>query len=102
MTAWPWLCSLSAADDHRAQALRHQQRERDVDDEEGADRGHAEEMDVARGRIVAEQRDEIIELHRLPYRQARQHDEHADHDDAGIEHPLHGIVDAEVIMAELE
>src|SRR3954467_12442627 len=40
-------CSALTADDHRAQTLRHQQREQNVNDEEGADRGHAEEMDVA-------------------------------------------------------
>ena len=42
------------------------------------DRRHGEEMDVAGEVVAAEERGEVLELHRLPDRKARQHD-----DDAG-------------------
>src|SRR5215470_13440570 len=46
----------SAADDHGAQALRHQDRKRDVNDEECHDRRHAEEVHVTGLVVIAEQR----------------------------------------------
>src|SRR5690242_17661107 len=49
------MVSSSAADDHRAQALGHQNRERDMDDQEQADQRHADEMHIARGVVAAEQ-----------------------------------------------
>src|ERR1700761_3180613 len=45
-----------ASDDHRAQAFRHQQREHDVNDQEGDDQGHADEMHIAGNIVAAEQR----------------------------------------------
>src|ERR1700682_619631 len=100
----PWIRSLrsrpmmcppkiaSAADDHGAQAFWHQHRERDMHDQKCDDRRHADKMDVTRHIIAAEQRGQVLQLHRLPDRQPRQHDHDADHDDAGIEQFLHGIV----------
>ncbi len=60
--------------DHGAQALRHQQRHDDVDDDEADDRGHGKEMHVARGVVAAEQSGQFLQLDRLPDRQPRQHD----------------------------
>src|SRR4051794_21372220 len=60
-----------SADDHGAQALRHQKGERDMNHDESDNRRHAEEVDVAGGVIAAEQRRQILQLHRLPDRQAR-------------------------------
>ena len=56
-------------DNHRAQAFRHQQRKRNVHHQKPDDQRHAGEMDVARDVIAAEDRGEILELHRLPDRQ---------------------------------
>ena len=47
-------------------------------DEEGDDRGHCCEVDVACEIVAAEQRGQPLQLHRLPDRQAGQHDDHAD------------------------
>src|SRR5665213_1428590 len=82
----------SAADDHGAQALRHQQRQHDMNHQEGDDRRHADEVDVTRDIIAAEQRRQVLQLHRLPHRKPRQHDDDADHDDPGIEQLLHVVV----------
>src|SRR5262252_7276786 len=48
------LLSFLAPRDHRAQAFRHQQRHHHVDHEKAYDRGHREEMHVARGLIAAQ------------------------------------------------
>src|ERR1700680_5149329 len=85
-----------ASDDHGAQAFRHQHRQRDMHDQERDDRRHADKVDVTRDVIAAEQRGQILQLHRLPDRKHRQHDH------AGIEQLLHVIVSAEVVMRELE
>src|ERR1700731_2336177 len=45
-----------AADNHGAQAFRHQHRQRNVHNQERADRRHADEMDLARHVVAAEQR----------------------------------------------
>ena len=58
--------------------VRHQQRQGDMHHQEQDDCGHAEEVNEACGLEVVEQRSEFRELHRLPQRQARQHDENAD------------------------
>ena len=42
-------CDFGAAGHHGNQRMRHQKRQRDMDDDEQHDRGHAEEMDEARG-----------------------------------------------------
>src|ERR1700761_498467 len=47
---------LLAADDHGAQALRHQQRQRDVNHQKRDDQSHADEMNIAGDIIAAEQR----------------------------------------------
>src|ERR1700733_14756799 len=44
-----------AADDHGAQALRHQHRQRDVHDQERADQRHADKVDITRHVVAAEQ-----------------------------------------------
>src|SRR6476659_5340756 len=69
--------------------------------DEGNDQGHTDEMHVTRGVVTAEQRGEPLQLHRLPDRQARQHDKHADHDHAGVEQFLHVIVLAQIVVREL-
>src|SRR5450631_961151 len=50
-----------AADDHGAQAFRHQHRQRDVNDQECNDRRHADEVDVTRQIIAAEQRRQVLQ-----------------------------------------
>src|ERR1700722_12224837 len=89
-----------ATDNHGAQALWHQHRQRDMHDQERHDRRHADEMHVTRHIVTAEQRRQILQLHRLPDRKSRQHDHHADHDDAGIEQLLHIIVSGEVVVRQ--
>src|SRR6476659_266442 len=79
------IVSSSTTDDHGAQALRHQECERDMNHHEGDDQRHADEMDVTRGVVTAEQRRQILQLHRLPDRKTRQHNQDADHDHAGIQ-----------------
>src|SRR6201995_2248803 len=64
----------STSDDHGAQAFGPQQRQHDMHDQKQHDRRHAEEMDIARPVIAAEQGHQPVQLHRLPDRQARQHD----------------------------
>src|ERR1700746_1508195 len=58
-------------------------------------------MDVARHRIVAEQRGEPAKLHRLPDGKSGDDGEANHDDDAGVEQALHGVVMAESV-AELE
>ena len=70
--------------------------------EESDDRAHGEEMHVAGKIVAAEQRGQFLELHRLPDRQARQHDQDAAQDHAGVKHLLHGVVVREIVMRELE
>src|SRR4029079_9157974 len=87
----PMTILLLASDDHRAQALRHQDREHDMHHHESDDRRHAEEVDIACGLIAAEQCREPLQLHRLPHREARQHNDDANNNDAGVEQLLHVI-----------
>src|SRR6185437_6260561 len=72
--------------DHGAQAPGHQQREQHMHGQKSDDCRHGEEMHVARKIITAEQRSQLLELHRLPDREAGQHDQDAAQDDASIEH----------------
>ena len=44
-----------AADDHGAQAFGHQHRQSDMNHQEGDDRRHANEVDITRDVIAAEQ-----------------------------------------------
>ena len=90
------------ARDHGQQRTRHQQRQRDVNDEEQHDRRHAEEMNEARGLEAAEQRGQFGELHRLPDHQAGKHLNDADQDDADIEHALHGVVAGEIVVLQVK
>src|ERR1700712_5156972 len=55
----------SASDDHGAQTLRHQKRQRDVNHQEGADQRHHGEVHIAREIVAAEQGRKILQLHRL-------------------------------------
>src|SRR3954452_6266070 len=71
---------LLAADDHGAKALRHQKCERDMNHDESDDNRHAEEVDVTGGVVATEQRGQILQLHRLPDRKSRQHDQDAGDD----------------------
>src|SRR5215475_10292922 len=59
---------LLPSNDHSAQTLWNDQRERDVHDEKSEDRGHSEEMHVARGVVPPEQGSQLLELHRFPDR----------------------------------
>ena len=73
-----------------------------MNDDEGDDCGHADEVDQPRTLKAVEQRRQLGELYRLPHRPAGQH-LHDDHqDDAGIEQSLHGIVPRYVLMREAE
>src|SRR3972149_1627871 len=67
--------------DHRAHALRHDERQRHMHEQETDDRRHGEEMHVTAKVVTAEQRGQLLKLHRLPDRQTRQHD-----NDAGEDH----------------
>ena len=89
-----------AAGDHGDEALRHQQRQRHVNDDERHDRRHAEKMHQPDVLETAEQAGQLGELHRLPQRQAGNHDQDADQHDAEIEHLLHGVVMREIVMAQ--
>src|SRR6202035_1182117 len=91
-----------AADDHGAQALRHQHRQRDVHDQERADQRHADEVDIARDVVAAEQGRQVLQLHRLPDRKPGQYDHDADHDDTRVQQLLDVIIPGEVVMLELE
>src|SRR5271169_4961549 len=91
----------SASKDHRAQALRHQKRERNMDRQKRHDRGYGEEVHVTRPVVTAEQRSEIFELHRLPDRSTGQRDDDAGQNDAEIKQPLHGVVDGKIVVREL-
>ena len=88
--------------DHGAQALRHQQRQRHMHDQESDDRRHGEEMHVAGKIVAAEQCGQFLELHRLPDRNARQHDHDAAQDHAGIKHFLHRVVVRQIVVREFE
>ena len=63
------ICFLLPARDHRAQALRHDQRQRHVHNEETYDRRHRQEMHVSGGVIATKKRRQFLELNRLPDRQ---------------------------------
>src|SRR5215470_5770028 len=89
-----------SSDDHGTQRLRHDEGHDDVNEQETNNRRHGEEMDITGRIIAAEQRGELLQLHRLPDREPRQHDDHTSDDDAEIEELLHGVVDREVGMAE--
>ncbi len=52
------------------------------------------------GLETAEQGGKLGELHRLPQRETRNHDENADQNDAEIKNLLHGVVVREIVMAE--
>src|SRR5260370_7021265 len=81
-----------AADDHGAQAFRHQSRERDVHDQKRNDRRHTDKMHITRDIIAAEQRRQPLQLHRFPDRKSRQHDDDSDHDDPAIKQLLNAVV----------
>src|SRR5208282_5860083 len=66
--------SASAADNHRAQALGHDNGERHVHDQERDDRRHGGEVHITRGIVAAEETGKGLKLHRLPDRHARKHD----------------------------
>jgi hypothetical protein len=55
-----------AAPDHRQQALRHDDRHRDMDGEEDHDCGRGGQMDEPCGVISAEQGGKLAQLYRLP------------------------------------
>jgi hypothetical protein len=80
--------------------LRHDQRQRDMNDQEQHDRGHAEKMHEPCGLKVVEQRRELRELHRLPDRETGEDDEDTDQHDADVKKLLHGVVAGEVVVLE--
>src|SRR6516225_10117725 len=55
-----------AAEDHRHQSLRHQNAQRDMDEEEGNNCRHAEEMHDPGELVAAKQPGQPLQLHRLP------------------------------------
>ena len=59
-------------------------------------------MDEARGLEAAEQRGQFGKLHRLPDREAGEHLNDADQDDADVEHALHGVVAGQIVVLEAE
>src|SRR5215831_12285760 len=81
---------------HGTQALRHQQREQHVDAKKADDRAHCDKVHIAGEIVAAEQRGQFLKLHRLPDRQAGQHDDNAAQNDAGVEQLLHGVVVREI------
>ena len=66
------------------------------------DRGHAQEVHHPGRLKTAEQGGELGELHRLPQREAGDHDEDADRHDAEIENFLNGVVVRQIVVAETE
>ena len=68
--------------------------------DEQHDRGHAQEMDEPRGLEAAEQRQQFGELDRLPDRQAGEHDQDADAEDADVEQLLHRVVLGRIVVRE--
>src|SRR5208283_3692327 len=91
---------LSAAGQHRAQALRHQNGERHMHDQERNDGRHGGEVHITRGIVAAEETGQMLQLHRLPDRHPRQHDDETGEQDAQIEKLLHCVVDREIVMRE--
>src|SRR5580704_9419115 len=91
----------SAANDHRAQAFWHEDREQYVHSQESYDRCHRGEVHVARGIVAAEECREPPELHRLPDRYARKHDHTAGQQHTNIEKLLHRIINRKVVVREL-
>src|SRR6476646_4325560 len=79
-------------DDHGAQALWHQQRERDMYDEKGHNQRHADEMHIAREVITAEHGRQPLKLDRLPNRKTRQHHHDPDDDDEHVQELLHLVI----------
>src|SRR5262245_20741542 len=85
-------------DNHRRQHLWNKQRQRDMNEEEPDEAGHAEEMDVARALVIAERHSELLELDRLPEHQARPvHEQHAQ-DGECVEQLLYCVAFAELMV----
>src|SRR5437763_5319231 len=72
------MSDLLPSDDHGAQTFGHQECHDHVNDRKPDDGGHGEEMHVPRCVIAAEESRELLQLHRLPDREARNN-----HHDAG-------------------
>src|SRR5262249_52023888 len=84
--------------DHGRQHLWNKQRQRDVDKEKADERGHAEEMNVARALVIPEKRSELLELDGLPEHEARpDHQQHAQ-DGERVEHFLHRVAHAKLVF----
>src|SRR5690242_19424528 len=88
------------AGDHGAQTFRHDQRERNVNDQERDDCRHRKKVDIARDIIPAEQRRQFLKLHGLPYRKPGQDDDYSREYDACIEQLLDRVVTRQVVMRE--
>ena len=71
-----------------------------MDQQKGHDSGHAQEMHQPGGLEAAEQNREFRELHRLPQRQTRDHDEDPDQHDTDIKNFLNRVVVRQIIMAQ--
>src|SRR5256885_1908336 len=63
---------LLTSGDHGAQTFWHHEGHDDVDHDEAHDRCHGKEMHVAGGVVAAEQRGELLQLHRPPDTEAPQ------------------------------
>jgi len=65
------------------------------------DRGHGEEVQVARAFVIADPLAEPIELHRFPDDQTGKHHHYQRGDQREIRGALRGVVDREVVMGEM-
>src|SRR6266540_3550997 len=78
--------------DHGRQRFRNDEDERDMHQEKQNDCRHPQEMNQPRRVEPAEQPCQLLQLPRLPDRQAGQHHHDSGRQDAEIERLLHGVV----------
>src|SRR3974390_1539869 len=91
-----------SAGQHAEDGPRDQQRQRHMNHDEQADRGHADEVGEAGTLEIVEERNQVRELHRLPDRKTGDDLHDDDENDADIEQLLHGIVMREVGVLQAE
>src|SRR3954449_6767219 len=90
-----------ATDDHGTQASRHQDGHDDVNHEKARYRRHGKEVHVASGIVSAEERRELLHLHRFPDGNSGKHDDDAGDNDTEIKKPLNPVIDGRIFMGEL-
>src|SRR5215813_7913751 len=94
------ITDLSTADDHGAQAPWYHECHDHMDNQKADDRRHGEEMHEARGIVAAEQRGQLLKLHRLPDRKPGSDDDDPGNDHTEVKELLHGVVNREIVMGE--